>query len=329
MSGTVYGHTFSLRLLLLVCVFLCAAIPSSVQAQLGMGVGQLVLDTSPSFPLPNADVSVRLEDYSVNAVGAEVFWFIDGVEQTEVKNARSITLKAGAVGEETVVRAILRKQDGSDVAASLTIAPTVVDLVLEADTYVPSFYKGRSLPSRNSTLSAVALVHDGKSVASNAYTYRWTLGEDVLFAGSVRGKSRVSFEMPLFSKDLVVEVLNESGSTVGRRSMKIEAVQPELHFYEWSPLRGLYQREASNPFALIGEETVIHGEPYFVTHAPSRETTDFMWRIDGMAVSPNAEAAQAFGLTKEGLGNGQISLRLVTKDRVPAVLEKSFTVIAN
>lgn len=62
--------------------------------------------------------------------------------------------------------------------------------------------------------------------------------------------------MPLYSKDLVVEVLNESGNTVSSQSMDLEAVQPELHFYEWSPLRGLYQRELSNPFALIGEETV-------------------------------------------------------------------------
>jgi hypothetical protein len=294
-----------------------------------MDVSQLTLRVSPSFPAPNAQATVRLEDYSVNAVGAEVFWFVDGVEQTAAKNERSITVTTGAVGKEIMVRAILRRQDGTDIATSLMVTPTVVDLVLEADTYVPSFYKGRSLPTRNSTLSAVALVHDGKSLADSAYTYRWTLGEDVLFAGPVRGKSRVSFEMPLYSKDLVVEVLNESGNTVGRRSMNIEAVQPELHFYEWSPLRGLYQRELSNPFALIGEETVIHGEPYFIPKTPSRENTDLTWRIGGMPVSANAEAAQAFGLTRENLGNGQVSLRLVTKDRVPAVLEKSLTVIAN
>lgn len=47
-----------------------------------------------------------------------------------------------------------------------------------------------------------------------------------------------------------------------------------------------------------------------------------------MPVSANAEAAQAFGLAGT-LGNEKVSLRLVTKDRVPAVLEKSLTVIAN
>ena len=303
--------------------------PTETEAQLGMGVGQLLLSTSPTFPIPNADVTVRLEDYSVNAIGAEVFWFIDDVEQTEVKNERSITVRTGAVGEETVVRAILRKQDGNDVAASAVIVPTVVDLVLEANTYVPSFYKGRSLPARKSMLSAVALVHDGKTTESSTYTYRWTLGQNVLFAGPVRGKNRISFEMPLFSTDLAVEVLNESGNKVGYRSINIEAVKPELHFYEWSPLRGLYQRELSNPFALIGEETVIYGEPYFVSQTPSRENADFTWRIDGAAVLSNTDVSQAFGLTRENLGNGQVSLNLVTKDRVPAVLEKSFTVIAN
>lgn len=320
---------FLYTLLSAACLSFCALVPLETGAQFGMNTAQLVLGTSPTFPLPHAEVTVRLEDYSVNAVGAEVFWFVDGVEQTEAKNDRSITIQSGAVGDETLVRAILRRQEGGDVAASVTVTPTVVDLILEADTYVPSFYQGRSLPSRNSTLSAVALVHDGKTAASSAYTYRWTLGQDVLFAGPVRGKNRVSFEMPLFSKDLVVEVLDESGRTVGRRSMTIEAVPPELHFYEWSPLRGLYQRELSNPFVLIGEETVIHGEPYFVPQPPTRENADFNWRIGGMSVASNAEAAQALGLTREALGTGQVSLRLVTKDRVPAVLEKGFTVIAN
>jgi hypothetical protein len=325
MSGIAYRNLVSLSAMIFtLCTLFFVAVP--VHAQFGSMESAFSLGVSPSFPKPHTAVTIRLQDYSINAVGAAVFWFVDGVEQTAAKNERSLTIEAGAVGTEQTVQAILRQANG-EVSTSVVIRPTVVDLVLESETYVPSFYKGRALPNRNGTVRAIALVHDGETHTANTYAYRWTLGEDVLFAGPVLGKQSVSFDMPLFNKNLSVEVFDASGKSVGRSAMILDAVEPELHFYEWSPLKGLYQRELSDPFVLIGEETVVYGEPYFVTRSPEGEMASFAWRVNGAPVTPNTLLPQALTIQK-ALGTvGDTTLRVITNGRVPAVLEKGFTVV--
>jgi hypothetical protein len=278
------------------------------------------------MPVPHESVTISLDDYSMHAVGAQVFWFVDDAEQAESKDARSITINAGALGVKTSVRATIVRADDSRASASIVIMPAVVDLVLEADTYVPSFYKGRALPSRTSTLHATAVVNDGGALPDTAYTYRWTVGEEVLFGGPVRGKNSVSFPIPLYSKELTVEVISPEGSTIARKSMTLQSVQPELYFYEWSPLKGLYQKTVSDPFALIGNETTVYGEPYFVNAAPTNVNADVTWTIDRQVVPSDPDALRALTITPDLIGQGaSVALRILTKDRVPQLVERSVT----
>lgn len=298
-------------------------------AQMGIGGGGLSLEVRPSLPEPHMPVTVSINDYSVNAISADIFWSINGSRKENSNNARSITLETGDLGEKNTVEVILRRGDGTEIRASTVIEPTVVDLILEADTYVPSFYQGRALPGRTSTLHATAVVHDSTGVLDTAYTYRWTLGQEVLFGGAVKGKNAVSFPMPLYSKTLTVEVIGTEGNVIARKSMTPTSVQPELHFYEWSPLRGLYQNALSDIFPLIGEESTIYGEAYFVNNAPTNDTASLSWDINGYSVSGEIGYPQAFTLNRDVVvGDTTVGLRILTKDKVPQLLEKTFNVIA-
>ena len=291
----------------------------------GIGNSGLSLKVNPAYPAPHSETTVSLDDYSVNAVGAGIKWFVNGAARVDANNERSLTVTTGDLGERMTVRAVVTPAAGAALSAETSITPTLADLILEADTYVPSFYKGRSLPSRGSALRAVAVVHDGGTLGSAAYTYRWTLGEDVLFGGPVKGKNVVAVTMPIYSKDLMVEILNPDGRIVARKSMTLKGVSPELHFYEWSPLRGLYQKEVSNPYALIADETTIYGEPYFVNTAPSTDSATFTWSGGGQTGVP---APNAVTLSRDAFWNGgEIALQILTRETVPQRLEKSFNVV--
>ncbi len=308
-----------------VATYFLFCLPAS--AQMGIGAEGFSLDVRPSLPEPHMPVTISLNDYSVNAISAEVFWSVNGRLQEDSKNARSITLETGDLGEKNTVEVTLRRGDGTELRASTVIEPTVVDLVLEADTYVPSFYQGRALPGRTSMLHATAVVHDSTGLLDTAYTYRWTLGQEVLFGGAVKGKNTISFAMPIYSKALTVEVIGPEGRVVARKSITPTSVQPELYFYEWSPLKGLYQKAISDSFPLIGEESTIYGEPFFVNDSPNNENAVIDWNIGDVAVPADAGEPRALTLYRDAFGIGDVDLRIVTKDLVPQVLEGGFNVI--
>lgn len=296
-------------------------------AQFTVGATDFALTPVPSLPKPSEEVTISIQDAGLNAIGAKVVWYINNKQQTQFANERVIKVTAGALGSKTTVAADLVRSDGSHVHAETVLLPTVVDLILEAQTYVPSFYEGRALPGRTSNLHAIAVVNDGGTLPDSAYTYRWTLGDDVVFGGPVLGKNSISFPMPLYSNDLTVEVINPSGKLVARNTMKLQDVPAELYFYEWSPLRGLYRKAVSDPFALIGDETTIYGEPYFVNAAPDNLNSTIQWQVGAHVVSGTTDAPRALTLDRSLLGFGKnVSLQILTNDLVPQQLESSFTV---
>jgi hypothetical protein len=304
--------------------------PFPALAQFGIGGQGLSLSISPTYPQPGGEVTVSLNDYSINAIGAQVFWFVNGTEIAESKNDRAITITAGSLGEETTVQVVLQRPDGSSIAATNTISPSVVDLILEADTYTPSFYRGRALPSRSGSVRAIALVHTGSELPESAYTYRWQLGSDVLFDGPMLGRNSVTFDVPIFSQDLSVEVFNAAGQSMGRGAIKIRSTEPELYFYEWSPLRGLSQKVISSPFPLIGDETVVYAEPYFVNRVAGGEYSNTAWTVNRNAVAADPASPRAIPLNRDLImRSASVAFSLITEDRTPQRVSGMFEVIPN
>ncbi len=282
---------------------------------------------NPEFPSPNSQVQITLDDYSVQTTGADITWYIQGTENKDFRNERSISLVTGTLGEKITVRVVLTRSNAPALSSSITIVPSVVDLILEANTYVPDFYKGRALPSTESRVRAIAVVHDNSSTPDTTYTYKWMVGDAVMFGGPVKGKNVLDFDIPHYdSGELSVEVFNSKGETLGKQSLTLPVVEPELHFYEHNPLRGLYQREVANPLTLIGEETTIYGEPYFMNTRMREQDASFSWSINSESAEHDAETPNAITLRHVGgEGSAEIGLTIVTKGQIPQFLESAFS----
>ena len=321
-------HVFGASIALFLCFFI-----SETHAQFPGALPQAVvsLTSNPQYPGPFTETTVSLDDYSVNAVGAVITWYIDGKEQVESKNVRSITLTTGSVGKSTVVKVTLTRQNGGVLTASKTLTPTAVDILVEADTYTPTFYIGKALPSAEANVRAVALVHDGSSATPDSYTYLWSLDTNVLRGGAVRGAYTYDFTMPRYkNKILSVQVLNTRGEVVGKGSTILNPVDPELYFYEHSPLRGLSTKTLTAPYPLIGEETTIYGEPYFLHTGLDTNETTFDWRINGTKVNSDFGTPNAVSLKRVGEnGEARVDASITTKKPIPQALSKGFDLFFN
>ena len=254
-SARTLNSFFSLFFMSVFVFFLFSiATPLHAQTIPGQSTG-LTLIADPSYPAPHTETIISIDDYSINTVGSTISWFINNVEQTKNKNERSIKVTTGNLGKNTTVRVALSRAGSPVLTTSLSLTPSQVDIILESTTYVPRFYKGRALPTRDSMMRATAVVHDGTATPDSSYVYQWSLDSTVLMGGQTKGKRTIDIQMPHYDDlDLFVEVYKPTGELIGRGAVLLLAVEPELHFYESSPLRGLSERELFSPFSLIGEE---------------------------------------------------------------------------
>jgi hypothetical protein len=270
-------------------------------------------------------VAVSLEDYSIDTLGAIIQWYVDGEELKDRKNERSIAVLSKALGEKTDVRVVVSRPNSPQLSQSVSIVPAAVDLILEADTYVPYFYQGRALPSGDSSVKAIAVVNDGSGKKA-PYSYKWAEGSTVLFGGPLKGKNAVNMTLSRYdNKTLSVEVFDSKGASVGRKAIVLRASEPELLFYEESPLRGLSERSIASPFVSFGDQVTLYGEPYYLNAQMS--DADSYWSIDGQQQGAS-EIPNAITLEKTGSGGSAlIKFTAITKGLVPQFLEDSFKIV--
>ena len=314
-------------LLLTICFSWFCGGQNTVAAQIDDSLG-ISLITSPQYPSPNSTVTVSLDAYTINTTGATIVWTVDDIERTTAKNNRSITVTTKNIGEKTTVRATIYRDGNLPLPITTTIVPTAINIILEADTYTPSFYAGRALPSGQSQIRAVAVVLNGTNAPASAYTYKWEHDDEVLLGGPVTGKSDISFTMPRYNNDtLNVTVTDAKGNVVGQDGIVLVPKEPELHFYDENPLRGLSAKAVTNTFILIGDEATVHGIPYFMNTDLTAQTTTFEWKIDGKKVDKvNAESNTITLRRTGGAGKASIELSALTTTRIPQYVKKAFTI---
>lgn len=316
--------------LLLICFFSFFICGHYTHAQSTSIAGaDISLETIPQYPEPESDIFISLNDYNLNSVGSTIQWYINDKELTQSKNERSIRVHTGKMGETQEVKVVLSRTRAPVLTKTLHITPNIVDIILEAKTYVPPFYKGRALPSSESLIRAIALVHNTSGGIKTTYTYKWSLDDTVLFGGPMKGKYILEQPVPLFGgSELTVEVFDANNVPVGKKSIGIEPVEPELYFYEYTPLRGLSERAATNPLTLISEETIIFGEPYYMNTRMSDTNANFTWHVDGKEVSHDSSAPNMLTVRRNGSsGQSSLSLDILTKTKIQQYVMNSLSLV--
>lgn len=306
---------YALRLCLF-CFFVTVTTPF-VHAQLsGSGLSgvrnDVQLRVTPQYYEPNTEVTINLNDYSINTNGATIQWFVDGREMTDARNQRSLTTLVGELGETSNVRTLITLPNGSRVPAATTLQPIRVDLLVEADTLTPAFYRGRSLPSSGSLVRVTAIPFTGTATPPEQFSYTWEVGRDVISGGSQIGQNTVTFS-PKFSMSVPVQVtvFDSNGVRLTSRSVTVPIRKPELHFYEVNPLRGLQTNALSQNQVFQGNEMQIRAEPYYINRIQDMNDFHIEWKLNGRTVTNDADDPQQITLRRQGTsGNAQLNFHI-------------------
>ncbi len=253
-------------------------ITPTVHAQ---GFEEVSIQLEPEYPTPNSTVKARLQSYAQNLQSVNIGWYLDDVLLKKGTGLTEITLATPILGES--INVFIKIDD--EIIAKRTITPTTIDILWEADTYTPSLYNGRALPTDSSKIRAMAIPHTGTPIDTDTLIYNWYIGGQFLSELSGVGKDTITIPSPgLYDVyNLSVEITDTRGLTIGKNGVRIANTEPELLLYTLSPLLGIQLNKAlaqNTPIyettQNITEKTIVAIPYYFSTQTP--EALNYTWQ---------------------------------------------------
>ena len=188
------------------------------------------MSVNPNPPQPGSEVTVEVNNFATNLQTHNITWYVNdklhksGVGTTKIK----IILPTGGANVRAVITGV------SD--TTVNIHPIYVDILWEAQTITPSWYKGRALPTDSSKITAVAYPHTEKT---SELIYKWYKNGILLDITGVNN-TLVTEAPDLYDSYLLsVEVLDNTGAIVGSNGVTIKTTFPEIVLYKKMPLLGL------------------------------------------------------------------------------------------
>ncbi len=282
---------------------------------------------SPEFPTPGEEVTVTLNNYSSFLSGASIEWSIDGFVVSEAANYREFKFTAGEVGVPMIIRATLTPGEGIPRYIETSVTPIYLDIVFEPQTHVPFFYEGRPLPSLESSINATALVDTG-SLLNEDLVYLWRINQKVVEQGPIRGRNKISFEMPRGREALVfLQVSLPSGKTIARRSLYVPSVYPEMYFYEENALYGISTKAISRNTFILNNAMTLVAEPYNLDSRIFNSPDVSEWKIDGSQTTTPSKNPYKIVIQKTGeAASSRVSFHVRSLSQVLQGAENTITI---
>jgi hypothetical protein len=176
----------------------------------------------------------------------------------------------------------------------LTITPLQVDILYDAPTYVPPFYRGRSLPSGGGSLRLQAIarfVQNGKLIPNSEITYTWSRDGRVLGTLSGLGASSIVLDTPsLYDANTIAVHASANDDTLSAdTSVTIPNNSAFLALYEDHPLFGVTYFNALPVQNSVPNEITVAAVPYF---APITGLSDpslqYNWLLNNSSASASS-----------------------------------------
>ncbi|OHA26168.1 MAG: hypothetical protein A3C06_03525 [Candidatus Taylorbacteria bacterium RIFCSPHIGHO2_02_FULL_46_13] len=247
----------------------------------------LFLVLTPENPKPDSNVTVEVLTADTDLRKATIGWLEDDQLSESGVGKTTHALHVGKAGSAVTVGVVVQTPDGSVYEESITIRPATLDLIWEALSTVPPFYKGKALYTQLDPIKITAMPEfvdsEGQRISARDINFTWSMGSQVLGDFSGFGRNTLNVNGPVLRPPLTISAtaISRSGLESAEGVVEIEPVDPLALVYENNPLYGiLFNRVIATSFALVGNEATIEAFPYFFGET-SRTKLTYEWSING------------------------------------------------
>lgn len=256
----------------------------------------ITITLSTENPQPNQSISASVSALSFNIDLAKIVWSLDGKVIKSGDGEKNVSFSAPAAGKSASLSASVTPQGGALITQSVEISSGgSVDLIWESiDGYTPPFYRGKTLPIKQSTIKVVAMPvvknTSGLLAKPSDFVYTWRKDGTNVGGQSGLGKNSIVFGNQILDNSNRVEVSATNGAKVVTNSISVTPFTPDILFYLENDKTGIeYQNTVVDNDLLSGTRISIVTEPYFLLKN-FRSNTDATidWKVNGQkVVSPN------------------------------------------
>ncbi|MCC6323387.1 hypothetical protein IT400_01195 [Candidatus Nomurabacteria bacterium] len=276
-----YGSII-LGFLIIVGIFIYT--PKFIYAETKVVSGDINIEMIPNNPEPYTDVTVKLASYATDLNRASIDWKINNQTVLSGIGRTSYTFKTGGPNSATVINLNILPDNGIIITRQIAVVPSEIEMLWQAvDSYTPSFYKGKALPTQQSVIKVVAFPNTVNIEKANKKNmiYTWKLNDSAAQNASGYGKDSFTFENNVLKNtehvELSASMINNLYNATGTLDINIE--NPKLLFYQKSPINGvLYDEALQGSTTMAEDEMTIVAEPYYM----NRNSNDlaYNWKIN-------------------------------------------------
>ncbi|OIO32096.1 MAG: hypothetical protein COZ49_02755 [Candidatus Yonathbacteria bacterium CG_4_10_14_3_um_filter_47_65] len=290
-------------------------IPTEIEIKTQMAHTNLFIETEPKNYQANQNITVSLKSYLADIDRAYISWYVDEKNVTSGIGKTKINIKTKDAGTRTTIRVVVDpiEKDIDSIEKTIILYPTDFDVLWEADSYTPPFYKGKALYTAHSKIKLVAMPNFPNNLADNLF-YEWEKNINRLRSESGYGRSVVNLDKIAENYgnmriDVAVSTLDKSIASY--RIFNIPSAQQAIIFYEDDPIEGvMYNRAVGKTFDTAKKEFTIVAEPYYFSQTDKKNgSLDFSWQVNN-ADKPGYEQKIAFTQEKSGIGNAYVKLAM-------------------
>ena len=293
-------------------------ITGAVHAQIPP-LDDITVNVTPENPSPDQQVVLTVQSYSVDTKTANIEWSVDGRMVAKGTGVESYTLTTKKLGVSTSVMVVIVPLSGISVTKNLVITPMSVDLLWQAnDSIVPPFYRGRALPTSESSVKVVAIPQivssSGVLLSPVNFFYGWKEQFNEDQANSGYGKNSFNVDMDYLNPTNYVDVSisGPDGAVMAVNEEQINPVSPQILWYASNPLYGpIFNNALSGSYAVKGPEDALLAEPYFFSPDVPGTTTTYEWSINGEGVN-TPPTPNLLNLLRSGSSTGTATIDLTT-----------------
>jgi len=316
------------------------SLPQVSFAQLNIDIGsalstELNAEIVPEYPRPNENVSIILSLYTDDLSTANISWYKNATLIDKGIGKTKFSFKNGAAGTQTIIEIEIALANGGRISKTFTLNPASVELVWEANSYTPPFFKGKALHPKQGRLKIVAMpefIRNGKKIPSENLVYTWSSGVETYQDKSGYGKNVFILNGSLLGRDEDVKVMvtDPANNLVAQGTLVVPTTDPEIILYQNDPYYGqLFDSSLPPVFRLAGEEIQVVAAPYFFTNETANKI-QYQWALNSQNISELSNFRTAVFKKPEGKGGTSVlSLDIQNINRILQAASASLTINFN
>ena len=256
------------------------------------------LNSDPLTPQPNSTITVTANLLGItNANNSNYTWFLNSLRQKALSgvNKNVFTFQVGDLGAVYKVGVSVLTPSGDNLSDSISLTVSDFDLTWSAPSQAPAWYKGKLLPTQNSTIniSALTFIYQPGTktlITNNNLIFNWRVDDKLSTDKSGIGKSDFMLTVRDFAgadKSVRLEITTSFGAVSITKSTAISIVRPQTLIYFADPKTNIpYGSALGN---LITKPTNLNfiAQNYFF-NAPSKDLK-WQWFINNKEVTGGGE----------------------------------------